>query len=45
MDILQILICVLSAMSSERSKELFLKQFDQILDGIKNEKTKVCVCG
>jgi hypothetical protein len=27
-------------MSSERSKELYLKQFDQILENIRNEKTK-----
>jgi hypothetical protein len=29
-----------TAMSSERSKELYLKQFDQILENIRNEKTK-----
>ena len=31
------------AMNSEKNKDLFLKQVDQILDGIKKDKEKVCV--
>ena len=30
-------------MNSEKNKDLFLKQVEQILDGIKKDKEKVCV--
>ena len=31
------------AMNTEKNKDLFLKQVEQILDGIKKDKEKVCV--
>ena len=30
-------------MNTEKNKDLFLKQVEQILDGIKKDKEKVCV--
>jgi len=31
------------AMNTEKNKDLFLKQVEQILDGIKKDKEKVCM--